>query len=280
MEDAVKLKQKLIMDGIMLILLIILMNYDLTGGLIHELLGFVILAGFIVHVAVNRRYYGAMIRAIRRNETGPKGKAAFAINIILPVFAIMMLISSVAISTELLPGISAKFTSELWVPVHIVCAAGLLVCVFIHVCMHAGMISAFIGQYTESHALQVMKSAGLRVMAFLFALLVIKSSFTSMTDAVSLLPSGDRNRTELDTSSNQQSTETITEDNDSGDQDGYVIEIEPEPDETVSLEDYLGTLYCTGCGRHCSLLAPRCGKGEHQASQATDEYYEIYTDQR
>ena len=280
MEDAVKLKQKLIMDGIMLILLIILMNYDLTGGLIHELLGFVILAGFIVHVAVNRRYYGAMIRAIRRNEAGPKGKAAFAINIILPVFAIMMLISSVAISTELLPGISAKFTSELWVPVHIVCAAGLLVCVFIHVCMHTGMISAFIGQYTESHALQVMKSAGLRAMAFLFALLVIKSSFTSMTDAVSLLPSGDRNRTELDTSSNQQSTETITEDNDSGDQDGYVIEIEPEPepDETVSLEDYLGTLYCTGCGRHCSLLAPRCGKGEHQASQATDEYYEIYTD--
>ena len=280
MEDAVKLKQKLIMDGIMLILLIILMNYDLTGGLIHELLGFVILAGFIVHVAVNRRYYGAMIRAIRRNEAGPKGKAAFAINIILPVFAIMMLISSVVISTELLPGISAKFTSELWVPVHIVCAAGLLICVFIHVCMHAGMISAFIGQYTESHALQVMKSAGLRVMAFLFALLVIKSSFTSMTDAVSLLPSGDRNRTELDMSSNQQSTETITEDNDSGDQDGYVIEIEPEPepDETVSLEDYLGTLYCTGCGRHCSLLAPRCGKGEHQASQATDEYYEIYTD--
>ena len=280
MEDAVKLKQKLIMDGIMLTLLIILMNYDLTGGLIHELLGFVILAGFIVHVAVNRRYYGAKIRAIRRNEAGPKGKAAFAINIILPVFAIMMLISSVAISTELLPGISAKFTSELWVPVHIVCAAGLLVCVFIHVCMHAGMISAFIGQYTESHALQVMKSAGLRVMAFLFALLVIKSSFTSMTDAVSLLPSGDRNRTELDTSSNQQSTETITEDNDSGDQDGYVIEIEPEPEpeETVSLEDYLSTLYCTGCGRHCSLLAPRCGKGEHQASQATDEYYEIYTD--
>ena len=224
----------------------------------------------------------AMIRAIRRNKAGPKGKAALAINIILPVFAIMMLISSVAISTELLPGISAKFTSELWVPVHIVCAAGLLVCVFIHVCMHAGMISAFIGQYTESHALQVMKSAGLRVMAFLFALLVIKSSFTSMTDAVSLLPSGDRNRTELDMSSNQQSTETITEDNDSGDQDGYVIEIEPEPEpeETVSLEDYLSTLYCTGCGRHCSLLAPRCGKGEHQASQATDEYYEIYTDQR
>ena len=32
----------------------------------------------------------AMIRAIRRNKAGPKGKAALAINIILPVFAIMI----------------------------------------------------------------------------------------------------------------------------------------------------------------------------------------------
>ena len=37
-----KLKQKLIMDGIMMILLLVLMNYDLTGGLIHEFLGIVI----------------------------------------------------------------------------------------------------------------------------------------------------------------------------------------------------------------------------------------------
>ena len=276
-----KLKQKLIMDGIMMILLLVLMNYGLTGGLIHEFLGIVILVGFIIHAAANRRYYAAMIKAIKRGEAGTRNKVAFAINIILPFLAILMLLSSVAVSRELLPGISVMFRSEMWVPIHIICAVVLLICVFIHVCLHAKMISAFIGQYAESPALQKLKSAGMRVMAFLFALLVIKSSFSNMTDAVSLLPSGDPDQSEFDSDSNKQSNEMIIEDNDTGDQDGYVIEIEPEPEaeETVSLEDYLGSLFCSGCGRHCSLLSPRCGKGENQASQAAEEYYETYSGQ-
>jgi len=281
MEDEMKLKQKLIMGGIMMILLLVLMNYDLTGGLIHEFFGIVILVGFIIHAAANRRYYAAMIKAIKRGEAGTRNKVAFAINIILPFLAILMLLSSVAVSRELLPGISVMFRSEMWVPIHIICAVVLLICLFIHVCLHAKMISAFIGQYAESPALQKLKSAGLRVMAFLFALLVIKSSFSNMTDAVSLLRSGDQNQSEFDSDSNKQSNEMIIEDNDTGDQDGYVIEIEPEPEaeETVSLEDYLGSLFCSGCGRHCSLLSPRCGKGENQASQATEEYYETYSGQ-
>lgn len=276
-----KLKQKLIMDGIMMILLLVLMNYDLTGGLIHEFLGIVILVGFIIHAAANRRYYAVMIKAIKRGEAGTRNKVAFAINIILPFLAILMLLSSVAVSRELLPGISVMFRSEMWVPIHIICAVVLLICLFIHVCLHAKMISAFIGQYAESPALQKLKSAGIRVMAFLFALLVIKSSFSNMTDAVSLLPSGDPDQSEFDSDSNKQSNEMIIEDNDTGDQDGYVIEIEPEPEaeETVSLEDYLGSLFCSGCGRHCSLLSPRCGKGENQASQAAEEYYETYSGQ-
>ena len=276
-----KLKQKMIMDGIMMILLLVLMNYDLTGGLIHEFLGIVILVGFIIHAAANRRYYAAMIKAIKRGEAGTRNKVAFAINIILPFLAILMLLSSVAVSRELLPGISVMFRSEMWVPIHIICAVVLLICVFIHVCLHAKMISAFIGQYAESPALQKLKSAGMREMAFLFALLVIKSSFSNMTDAVSLLPSGDPDQSEFDSDSNKQSNEMIIEDNDTGDQDGYVIEIEPEPEaeETVSLEDYLGSLFCSGCGRHCSLLSPRCGKGENQASQAAEEYYETYSGQ-
>ena len=276
-----KLKQKMIMDGIMMILLLVLMNYDLTGGLIHEFLGIVILVGFIIHAAANRRYYAAMIKAIKRGEAGTRNKVAFAINIILPFLAILMLLSSVAVSRELLPGISVMFRSEMWVPIHIICAVVLLICVFIHVCLHAKMISAFIGQYAESPALQKLKSAGMRVMAFLFALLVIKSSFSNMTDAVSLLPSRDPDQSEFDSDSNKQSNEMIIEDNDTGDQDGYVIEIEPEPEaeETVSLEDYLGSLFCSGCGRHCSLLSPRCGKGENQASQAAEEYYETYSGQ-
>lgn len=281
MVDTVKLKHKLILDGILLVLLLVLTNYDLTGGLIHELLGMVMLAGFLVHAYINRRYYGKMIKVIRSGSGNFKNKTAFTINMILLIVSALMLVSSFAISQELFPGLAGVFKSDLWVPIHIACAVVLLICVFIHVCLHAKMISAFIGQYTDSSALQRMKSVGMRVMAFLFALLVVKSSFNNMADAASLLPSANRNQSEFDPGSSKQNNELIIENNDTSDQDGYVIEMEPEPEpeETISLEDYLGSLFCSGCGRHCSLLTPRCGKGENQASQAAEEYYEIYNGQ-
>ncbi len=273
-----KLKQKLIMDGVMLVLLIVLMDYSLTGGFLHELLGVVLLAGFIVHIAVNRGYYKAIFRGIRSGKVGAKSKAGFAVDIILPISAVIMLISSLAISRDLFPGIAKLFGGQFWVPVHIVCAVVLLISVFIHVCMHAKLISAFIGQMTENAAVLKMKTAGMRIMALLFALLVVRSSFSSMSDAANMLPAGDAGVTETDNSGNRQSNELIIDEDNSGDQDGYVIGIEPEPEpeETVSLDEYLGSLFCSECGKHCSLLSPHCRRGQDQASQATAEYYEAY----
>ena len=273
-----KLKHKLILDGILLALLLVLMDYSLTGGLLHELLGIVFLTGLTVHAVINRKYYGAMLRGMRSGKVSAKSKVGFAVDIILPATAFIMLISSLAVSQDLFPGIAALFDRSLWVPVHIICAAVLLICVSVHVCLHAGMISSFIGQATENETVLKMKTAGMRVLAFLFALLVMKSSFSSMSDAAGMLPAGGTGEAEADKSSDKQSNELIIEGDDSSDQDGYVIEVEPEPEpeETVSLDEYLGSLSCSGCGKHCSLLSPRCGRGQDQVSQATAEYYEIY----
>ena len=179
---------------------------------------------------------------------------------------------------HLVQGIAELFGGQFWMPVHIVCAVVLLISVFIHVCMHAKLISAFIGQMTENAAVLKMKTAGMRAMALLFALLVVRSSFSSMADAANMLPADDAGETEIDNGGNKQSNELIIEEDNSSDQDGYVIEFEPEPEseETVSLDDYLGSLFCNGCGKHCSLLSPRCGRGQDRASQATAEYYETY----
>lgn len=51
---------------------------------------------------------------------------------------------------------------------------------------------------------------------------------------------------------------------------------EEETEEIPSLEEFLSGMYCTGCGKHCSLLSPRCGKGEAQAEQAQYEYEQLY----
>lgn len=39
-----------------------------------------------------------------------------------------------------------------------------------------------------------------------------------------------------------------------------------------TLEDYVGKLTCTGCGKHCPLTAPQCGIGDQQYEQAVTTY--------
>lgn len=50
-------------------------------------------------------------------------------------------------------------------------------------------------------------------------------------------------------------------------------------DDTPTLEEYLKSLTCKGCGRRCSLLTPQCRKGENFANQAKTEYYSTYGEQ-
>ncbi|RDU22264.1 DUF4405 domain-containing protein [Anaerosacchariphilus polymeriproducens] len=40
------------------------------------------------------------------------------------------------------------------------------------------------------------------------------------------------------------------------------------------LKDYLGGLYCDGCGKHCSLLTPQCGIGQEKVQEISKEYKE------
>lgn len=47
-----------------------------------------------------------------------------------------------------------------------------------------------------------------------------------------------------------------------------------------TLEEYLSQLRCTGCGRRCILLNPRCRTGEAQASRAEAEYNRLYSDNK
>lgn len=50
-------------------------------------------------------------------------------------------------------------------------------------------------------------------------------------------------------------------------------------DDTPTLEEYLKSLTCKGCGRRCSLLTPQCRKGDNFANQAKTEYYNTYGEQ-
>lgn len=328
-----KQKRKLILDAVLAALLILLMCYSFTGGLLHEILGITIIAGFIVHVFINRKYYGSAIRAIRRKKCSTKNKIAFAVNIILPVDAVIMLVSSFAISHDLFPGISKAFGAyNSWVAVHVTCAVILLICVLVHVCMHLKMFTGMVRKATKNPKVVMAWRAGSRITAVILAILVLKvsidnviyaaeniqaaGSYSEQTEVQTLASVEKEIETTLETltsietpASAETEAETVTEPEtvteqaavvEDGTEDSYVTEDEdedwkaeeayyeedteeyysepdPEPQEPeMTLADFLGSMNCSGCGKHCSLLSPRCGKGESQAEQATYEYNEIY----
>ena len=302
-----KQRKKLILDAVLAALLILLMCYSFTGGLIHEILGITILVGFIAHVFFNRKYYGAVIRAIKKGKCSTKNKIAFIINVILPVDATILLISSFAISHELFPGISNAFGGySVWVVVHIVCAVFLLISVFAHVCMHMKMFTNMVRKAAKNPKVVTAWRAGSRITAVILAILVLKVSVDNVISAAETVQVANRysaqaevNTIDIASNDDQESEIFDTIEGDYISDDDYIAEddnedwkaeeayyeddteeyYEPDPEPIepeVSLGDYLSSLNCSGCGKHCSLLSPRCGKGENQAAQATNEYYEIY----
>jgi len=38
----------------------------------------------------------------------------------------------------------------------------------------------------------------------------------------------------------------------------------------------LAQFTCNGCGKHCLLTNPRCGRGEVEASEKIEEYFSLY----
>lgn len=57
-----KLKNKLLLDVVMLILLLFLMAYPVTSPLIHEILGIVTLICFVIHHLLNRKWYQTLMK--------------------------------------------------------------------------------------------------------------------------------------------------------------------------------------------------------------------------
>lgn len=60
------------------------------------------------------------------------------------------------------------------------------------------------------------------------------------------------------------------------DQTITTLEDTQEDGQTVSLTNFLEDMFCTACGKHCSLLSLRCGKGQPQLESAKIKYQNLY----
>lgn len=268
-----KIRYKLIIDLIIFLVIWPVMEYNFTGNMLHEILGLVLIGGFILHVIINRKYYLAMTRRLfKGGSVNTRQSISYVVNLLLFCTVVVMAISSVMISRDVFSFIDVGGFA-LWRFLHILCAVSIVVCVFIHVGLHIPMFISILKNGSQPGALKRIKQVSCGILALIFAFVMVRAGYKGVA---AMSPLTGMQQPETVTESYVSNGETIKK------EDTYIRETyiedtqDSQEDATPTLDDYLKNMFCNGCGRHCSLLSPQCGKGRRQASQATAEYNSIY----
>jgi hypothetical protein len=86
-------------DLVMTFLMLIAMAYYITGNMVHEVVGVVVLLLFIVHNFLNRRWY----KAILKGTLSVRRILQIGINLLFLVTMVLMMVSAVLISSDIFP---------------------------------------------------------------------------------------------------------------------------------------------------------------------------------
>lgn len=267
------------------------------GGFFHEAVGIGIGILFVVHFLLNI----SMTKGLINSATKPGAKAN---KVLLLMMDIVLLIGMpIVIATGVLMAkdlfvIDTGLPWELIFNIHNVLSYVCLGAMLIHLLLHAKYLVTVCKKLPSALGSKEMRSALCRFGAgtaagiVLYFSLSLGNIFFRNTDNLLSISKDIQSDTQTDTPTEPtvithdntipepiQGT-SIIDDNDSQGEDDEVIISEPQPetegDTPPSLEDFLSKLTCTGCGKHCSPLYPRCGRGNMQAQQAEEEYMQTY----
>lgn len=275
-------KEKIILDVIMTILMILLMNIAPLGLLLHEIIGISILFIILFHNLLNLKFIKSMINNFKKLKI--KTKVMFIVDIILTVQILLVVFTGIVISKKLLPGLINidMNISDL----HHFISYTLLFNIGIHIGLHWTMIMNAFKKMLKIEKENKIRKTVLRLVAFLLAVLGIysiskdpvKSYITSPFEKIK-----ERLKTENGNNTIFQ-YENVDDKNlvmaevkyiDNLSFNSITENIEPISD-TMSLDEYLSKLVCNGCPKHCPLNALGCGKGEQYKTDAVEDYNEIY----
>lgn len=288
---------KIFLDVTMVILYSLLTFAKGLGGFFHETVGIGIGILFIIHVLLNCSMIKGLFRSVKG---GNHGKTVLLVSdIILTICMPVVIVTGIFIAKELFV-IQSDISWDLLFNIHNILSYVCLGITLLHILLHAKYLAGVLRKLPSAVSGKEMKSAIGRFSAGAFAAVVLYSSLAVYRNISAKQEFSD----ERDFIKDKNSVSTVPEDSSSAETESVLPEIEensvpdienndeilitespddessielPETTPPPSLEDYLSVLTCTGCGRGCSLLTPRCRKGQAQAAQAEEEYYQIYS---
>jgi hypothetical protein len=126
-----RLLGKLALDLVMMLLIILEYAYDFTGGIVHEAIGISLLALFVVHAVINRKWFVVFFKG----KYGLKRAVNTAVNLLVLGVALVLLCSGLlnASLIEMLLNFKWAFSTR---GVHSVAGYWLLLLMAAHLGMH------------------------------------------------------------------------------------------------------------------------------------------------
>ncbi len=261
---------KILLDVVMTVLYILLVFELGTGAFFHETVGIGIGVLFILHVLLNINLIKGLRRSVISGKAGMSKKLLYYSDIFLPFGMFAAIITGILISRVLF-----SFDIEpVWMTVYLVHKASSYICLVIllgHVLLHAKYLAAVAKQmFINWRSKQVVKSVSGFAAITLIIYIAYSSFYSNYKNSIAYY-------TEAPTVS-----ETVSDGGASITTASPEIKKE-EPavtskaETTVpTLKQYLSSMFCTGCPKHCPLSSPQCSKGTAQAAKATAEYNQRY----
>lgn len=167
-----KMLFRLVNDLVMTVLMLIAMAYYITGNMIHEVVGVVVLVLFIVHNFLNRRWY----KAILKGKHNFRRILQIGLNLLFLVAMVVMIICGILISSDIFPFIQVN-NDMIFRQIHVQTAYWGFIIMAVHIGLSWGMIINSVLRMTGITGTSRFRTIMLRILAVLIVAYGVHSSF-------------------------------------------------------------------------------------------------------
>ncbi|MEQ8235436.1 MAG: DUF4405 domain-containing protein [Syntrophomonadaceae bacterium] len=303
-----KTLSKLMLDIVLTALFVVLIYPRETGFSFHEVAGLASGALVIVHLLLNWSWVKNVSKNLLSPKLKTKTKLFYLLNTVSAGMLLGIIITGILISKVVFPGVgSASASIVLW---HKWLSYSCLGLFGLHLALHWNFFTQTVPRLFKSKALPAPGKLALNLCALVLTLGLVFSPLAppltadvvqpttnqqtsssneaivetrpqptvdslsaSSTGSSPPAPGNKRSRAVATTTTSVISSSSNTTSSSTSISSATSSSSTMAP---ITLTQYLGNLFCTGCSKHCSLLSPQCSIGVTQAATARQEYTAIY----
>ncbi|MDD3241948.1 MAG: DUF4405 domain-containing protein [Bacilli bacterium] len=241
----------------MIILLLLITNTNITGVLIHEILGVLIFVVFAIHLYLNWNSIKIMLNKFKNNNLSKDIKINLVVDILLFIMFLIITISGILISKNLFTFMNINYNINIYY-IHVYGTYLAIVLLLIHIINHLKIINLYYKKITnKKNERKVI--IYISIISLLFIYNLFKDEILNIFNK--------KDETAIKENNNYDDGQDDDDDDNSSNTNN------DDENNRETLADYLSKLFCNGCHRHCPLSNPQCGIGENKKEQATEQYY-------